>query len=101
MHAYQIIRWVVAVPVGLLGWWIIILNFAIAYRSLARREHHSWVPFLGGFLAFLGMGLCPLPRVQKFAWIPLLVDCGYVVANLTIGYGLMLARLVRGKKDDA
>lgn len=102
MHAFDIFRWVLAVPVGLLGWWIIFLNFAIVYREYVRGEHHSWVPFLGGLLAFVGMLVCPLLWVEKLAWIPIAVDCVYFVAILTFGLGGMaLRRLLRGKKDDA
>ena len=86
---------------GLFGWWIIILNFAMVYVWLVRREHHSWVPLVGGFLACFGMLACPLTQVQKLAWIPLAVDCGYVVVNLALGYGFMLIRFVRGRKEDA
>ena len=85
---------------GLFGWWIIILNFAMVYVWLVRREHHSWVPLVGGFLACFGMLACPLTWVQKLAWIPLAVDCGYVVVNLTCGCGIMLIRFLRGTKDD-
>src|SRR3954454_10039773 len=102
MHAYEIIRWVLSILLGLLGWWIIFLNFAIVYRWYVRGEHHSWVPFLGGFLAFVAMGLCPLPQVQKLAPIPIVVDCVYFVAIITIGFaGMALRRLLKGKKDDA
>src|SRR6476660_2663569 len=102
MHAYEIFRWVLPILLGLLGWWIIFLNFAIVYRWYVRGEHHSWVPFLGGFLALVAMLVCPLPQVQKLAWIPIVVDCVYFVAILTFGFGGMgLRRLLRGKKDDA
>src|SRR5262245_46858368 len=101
MHIYDLFRWVLAVSLGLFGCWIIILNFVIVYRWYARREHHSFVPLVGGFLAFFAMGACPLPQVQRFAWIPLLIDAGYVLAVLTFGVaGLVLRKSSRGKRSD-
>src|SRR4051812_29052150 len=84
-------EWLQHIPLGdlrharLFGWWLIILNFTIVYRWYVRGKHHSWVPLVGGFVAFIGMSICPLPRIQKFAWVPLAVDCGYCVSVLAIG----------------
>jgi hypothetical protein len=49
------------------------------------------------------MGACPLRQVQRFALVPLVVDVGYVIAMLSIGYGGMLLRWIvrRGEKNDA
>ena len=79
MSIANLIRWPFSVAFTLLGCWIIIQNFRIVYVWYARREHHSWVPLLGGFLGFIGMGLCPLRAVERFAWLPLAVDCGYII----------------------
>jgi hypothetical protein len=98
MHVYEIFRWVLAVPLTLFGSWIVILNFVIVYRWWARREHHSFVPLFGGFLAFIGLGLCPLRQVQRFAWVPLAVDIVYCVLTLTIGFAAML---LKGNRRDA
>jgi hypothetical protein len=99
MHASDLLRWAVGVPLALLGVWIVLLNFRIAYVYLARREHHSWVPLVGGFVALVGMGICPLPRVQKMAWVPLAVDVGYCVSILALGL-LMTCLTKRGGQDD-
>jgi hypothetical protein len=102
MHAYDLFRWLLAIVFGLFGCWIILLNFAIVYRWYAHRKHHSWIPLLGGFLACFGMLACPLRQVQRFALMPLMVDIGYVVCVLTIGYATMLFRwLWREEKNDA
>lgn len=93
-----IIRWVLSGCFGLLGWWMIILNFAIAYRWFARREHHSWIPLVGGLFAFAGMGICPLLQVRRLAWIPIVVDVAYFFLALIIGFAMMyFERKKKGK----
>lgn len=100
MHALALIRWVVSVVFGLSGWWIIILNFSVVYfRFVRRKRTGSWVPFLGGFLAFVGMVFCPLPQIQKYAWTPLIVDAGYIISVMTIGY--IMQYFARRKNEDA
>jgi len=99
MHAYDIFRWVVAVLFSLFGWWLIIANFAIVYFWFVRREHHSWIPLVGGFFALAGMAFCPLPQIRRLAWLPLVVDFGYFVSALTIG--LLMELYARKKRHDA
>ncbi|MGA2138990.1 MAG: hypothetical protein ABSH14_09040 [Verrucomicrobiia bacterium] len=102
MLAYDIFRWVVTVVFalfGLLGWWIIIMNFWSVYVWFARRERHSSIPLFGGIFAFVGMLGCPLPQIQKFFWIPLVVDIGYFL--LSTIFGLTIAFFARRKRDDA
>jgi hypothetical protein len=90
MHVYEIIRWILALLFGFFGWLLIFVNFKIVYVWLVRREHHSWIPLVGGLFAFAGMGLCPLRPIQKFAWIPAAIDLGYCVSVLMIGLLMQL-----------
>lgn len=102
MHVSDISRWVVALVFGLFGWFIIFMNFKIVYVWLVRKEHHSWIPLVGGLFALAGMAFCPLPTVRRFAFWPLFIDAGYFVSVMVIG-GLMelYARRSRKKKNDA
>jgi len=99
MHASDIFRWVLAILFGVFGWWLIIYNFAVVYFWLVRRQHHSWIPLIGGFFALVGMAFCPLLQVRRFAFIPLFVDTGYCILALTIG--LLMELFARRKKNDA
>jgi hypothetical protein len=99
MHAPEIFRWVVAVVFGLFGWFVISVNFRIVYAWLVRREHHSWIPLVGGFFALAGMALCPLTQVRALAWMPLAIDVGYCISMLAAG--LVMACFARGKNEDA
>src|SRR5580698_9203598 len=85
MHLSETVRWILAIGLGLLGWWIILLNFAIIYIWFVRRKHHSWVPFLGGVLACVGMGLCPVKPVQRWAFTPLVIDVAFSILMLVVG----------------
>jgi hypothetical protein len=98
MHASGIFRWVIALLFGLFGWWLIIMNFAGVYAWFVRHKHSSWIPLVGGFFALVGMGLCPLPHIQRLAWIPLVVDFGYFISALVIG--LLMELYARRTKRD-
>lgn len=100
MHVYEAVLWLVALILTLLGGWIIILNFSIWYRWFARGEHHSWIPFVGGFLAMLGMMACPLTSVRKLAWLPLAVDAGYVLTNYVYALVALIWRTLRRRHAD-
>lgn len=99
MHAHDVVRWVLAIVFGLLGWWIIVMNFAIVYVWFVRKKHHSWVPLVGGFFAFAGTVFCPVPQIQRFAWAPLIIDVVFCISALTIGFLMVL--YVRKRKPDA
>src|SRR5262245_31035368 len=90
MHASDIAHWVVAILFGLFGWWLIILNFTIAYVWLVRRKFHSWIPLAGGLFALAGMALCPVPQIRRLAWVPLVIDIGFFISALTIGFLMQL-----------
>jgi hypothetical protein len=95
MTVYEMIRWLVGTALGLLGCWILFTNFLAAYRLLARREPHSFVPLLGGFMASIGMTLCPMKGIQKLSWAPFTVDLGFFILRLIVGLACML--FSRGK----
>lgn len=99
MHAYVIFRWVVALVFGLFGWMVILMNFKIVYVGLVRREHHSWIPLVGGFVAFVGMGFCPLLQVRNLAWIPMVIDVSYFFSMLAIGLLTMCVARIKNEGD--
>ena len=78
MHLYDLFRWVLAGLFTLLGGWIIVANYAGVIVWYLRGENHSMTPLIGGFLACFGMLACPMPAVEKVAWVPFIVDLGCV-----------------------
>jgi hypothetical protein len=57
---HHLLAWAFAVVFTVLGGWVIALNFAVFYLQFTRQRQHSWIPLIGGFLAFFGMAACPL-----------------------------------------
>ena len=102
MHDSDLLRWVLPGLLGLVGCWIIFLNFSVVYVWFLRREHHSFIPLLGGCLAGLAMLASPLPGVVRFAWIPLIVDLGCLFSFLSFIYAVVVLRCFsRKERDDA
>jgi len=79
---HHLLAWAFAVVFTVLGGWVIALNFAVFYLQFTRQRQHSWIPLIGGFLAFFGMAACPLPAVQRLAWLPFVLDPGCVFGIL-------------------
>jgi len=103
MHAYDILwlifRWAAGLVLGLFGWFVIVMNFRIAYVWFVHHEHSSWIPLVGGFFALGGMALCPVPQIHRLAWIPLVIDFVFCFSALAIG--LLMELYARRKKPDA
>jgi hypothetical protein len=105
MDAYEIfcylLGWLLAIVLRGFGWLVIVSNFRCVYAWLARREHHSQIPLVGGFFALVGMIFCPVPQVRMLAWIPLVVDVGFFIVVTTIGLLMLLYEWrVKKKKRD-
>lgn len=100
MHVSELLRWILAGLLGLVGCWLIVLNFSVVYLWYVRREHHSFIPLLGGCLAALAMLACPLPGVVRFAWIPLIVDLGCLFSVLGFVYAVVRGCFSRSDRHD-
>jgi hypothetical protein len=94
MNMLTLLRWLASIGLSLAGTWIIILNFWTVVIWHTRRKHHSWVPLLGGFVAFIGVALCPYDPIAKRAWVPLSIDVGFIVMVFVIAGIAGIAKLV-------
>jgi hypothetical protein len=95
VEASDVIRWLLAVPLGLFGTWVIGCNFACVYLGLVRGKHHSLTPLLGGTCVGSAWLLCPAAGGRSWAWIPLAVDPGGLLL-LLLFVSALLAGLFRG-----
>ena len=95
MQDLPAIRWIVAVPLGVLGAWVIVGNFACLALGLARRRHASMVPLIGGVLASASLLACPLRGSSRVAWLPLVVDPGCLWASSLFLYAVVVVRCFR------
>ena len=92
MQISEPLRWVFSGALGLVGCWVIILNFSVVFLWYARRQHHSFIPLLGGCVAAVAMLVCPLPAVARLAWIPLIIDLGCLYSFLGFIYAVLVLR---------
>jgi hypothetical protein len=91
MDTVDVLRWLLAVPLGLFGVWVTACNYACIYLGLVRREHHSIVPLVGGTCVALAWLLCPAAVARGWAWLPLAIDPGSWVCVIVGPYLLVLA----------
>jgi hypothetical protein len=92
MHVSDSLRWTLAGLLGLVGCWIIVLNFSAVFLWYVRRQHHSVIPLIGGCLAGMAMLVCPLPRVMRLAWLPMVVDLGCLYSVIGFIYSVVVLK---------
>lgn len=102
MHLSDILRWLLAVVIGMFGWVMVSVNIRILFAWFVRKERGSMIFPVGGFFALLGMALCPLTQIRRFAWIPVAVDMGVFYSAMVIGLLMHLfVRRATKKKENA
>ena len=75
----------------LVGTWLSFLNWRCFYVAFIKKQPSpSWIPLLGGMLAFIGFSLFPNNPMSSLAWLAFLLDWGSlpgiahaIVYNLT------------------
>jgi hypothetical protein len=78
------LRWTIFAVLGTIGGLMMIGNWSIIVGLLLKRlpqkpsEGISFIP-LGGLIAAIGCVVCPVSRVQSFAWLPVVIDPGTVI----------------------
>jgi hypothetical protein len=84
----EVIRWLLAILLALLGLGVIVRNYVLVYFMLFRTTSKSVVPLIGGGLLSVACLLCPALPDPEWAWIPLVVDPGclglFVVAVIAV-----------------
>ncbi len=89
----MVARWISACVLWGLAGWLTCLNWYPVVRYVfTRRRGPSWIPLLGGIAGAAGTLLCPEVTVQRFWWLPLLVDWGCVPGLLFTGVSLLLRK---------
>jgi hypothetical protein len=87
------VRWIFAGLFLLVAVSCISFNWRlILARLLAKSENRSWVPFVGGVCGTASFLCCPLPAVNKFWWLPLLIDHSIIIGIPFLIYILLKER---------
>lgn len=76
--------------------YVICGNWWFVYVGLVKRKHESWIPLIGGALGCVGCLLSPYAVLNRYWWVPLLLDWGCVpgFGHCAVYY---LVWLVRGR----
>jgi hypothetical protein len=86
------LRWIASASLGILGAWVVTLNYACIAIGIARRGYHSMIPLLGGCALAVALLACPASRAARWAWVPLAADPGCLFAVLLLGYSAIITR---------
>jgi hypothetical protein len=83
-------RWIVGVPLLALGALVSLQNWGAIIHTTFTRESASFIPVVGGLLAFVGLLIIPLPGRLSWIWVPFVADFGC----LPMGVGLLIGAVV-------
>lgn len=85
-------RWSLVCLFALIGLWITGVNYGCVYLWIVHRKHGSLTPLIGGVSGALALLLCPIPAVQRWAWLPLVLDLGCVYTLASFLYVVFILK---------
>jgi hypothetical protein len=68
-----------------LGAYFIVFNWRCIFICLIRRRYISMIPLIGGVVACIACYLSPLPWLNEYWWMPLLLDYGCIPGMIHFG----------------
>ena len=89
------VAWLVSGVLALFGGWIVITNYWITIRWYRHRRTASHTPLLGGLCLMAAMLASPIPRVARYAWVPLVIDLGCLVMVVGFLYVVVWKRILK------
>lgn len=90
------IQTTIAVALTLTGLWVICLNWRVFHLGFVlKKKAPSWIPLLGGLLAWGGMALFDHP-ISSYGWVGLLVDWGSIPGFAVVAW--ILATSARSRR---
>jgi hypothetical protein len=78
IDAADMTRWVSGGGLLLVGGLISIGNWVTLFGIIIKKISASFVLFIGGILAAIGMSILPIEGIWKLSWIPLFADFGTI-----------------------
>jgi hypothetical protein len=94
-----ILRWVLSIVFGSVFFWVGILNAGVFWKGVVLRQSTpSFIPLLAGLCGMVAVLIVPLTGVNRWWWIPLLLDWGSLPGILvSVVYYLYMSK-VKGIK---
>jgi len=83
------IRWILGGAAMALGAFVALGNWLTLIKMVITEGSSSFIPILGGSLAFLGLLIIPVPGRFPWLWVPLVADWGCVPMWSFIGISLL------------
>jgi len=89
--------WFLTAILGAAFLWLSLLNWHALIRQTMGRPSPSWVPLLGGVLGVLALWIAPGQDLDRFLWVPLVVDGGCAPGFLLTLFWYLVHRGNRSK----
>jgi UDP-N-acetylmuramyl pentapeptide phosphotransferase/UDP-N-acetylglucosamine-1-phosphate transferase len=91
MSKVELVRWILATVIFVPAFSLIATNWAIFGHNFRCRRNQtdsysSWIPLVGGVLGVLAFSVAPVPDINRFSWIPLVVDYGCLIGLLEAAF---------------
>ena len=78
MNIITIIRWVLSAVCIVSSMIVICGNYFIFIQTFITKRWASLIPFIGGILGAIGLGISPIDSLRNYWWMPFLIDLGCV-----------------------
>ncbi len=76
MEVVEVIRWIVGGVALAFGGFCSAGNWMILASQLFLGSNSSFIPVIGGLIAFIGVLVIPVPGRLPWLWVPLVADFG-------------------------
>lgn len=74
-----------------------VTNYAVLYICITKKRNSSLILLFGGVSGAIAILLWPLHPIRCYAWIPLVVDPGFIVGILGLPY--LFSQIKQNRKD--
>lgn len=76
-HMTTILQWILSILFGSVFFWVGSLNAIVFWKGVVLRQRTpSFIPLLAGVCGTIALFIVPLRGVNRWWWIPLLLDWG-------------------------
>ena len=89
------IRWLVGGPILAFGAFVSVGNWITLINVMITKGSTSFIPILGGSIAFIGLLIIPLPGRLPWVWVPFVADWGCIPMWTLVGIAALTGRLKR------